>query len=300
MRIANAPCSWGVLEFESTVDAPAPEQMLDEMSATGYAGTELGDWGFLPTDPDALRGDLQARKLSLVGAFVPIALSNPRAHADGEALALRTAQLLRAAAEQAPPPPLVISDATVADAARTARAGRITPADGLPHHAWHIVVAAIERIARTVLERTSVPTVFHHHCATFVETADEIDTVMRLTSPDLVGLCVDTGHALYGGSDPVALVRRHRDRIRHVHFKDCSPEVASEARRAGWDYATAVRRGLFCELGRGAVDFHALIAELQDMAYDGWIVVEQDVLPSTGTPAESAARNRDFLRRAGL
>src|SRR4029450_170215 len=95
MRIANAPCSWGVLEFESTMPGPVPDAVLDEIGATGYDGTELGDWGFLPTDPEVLRRELSARRLSLVGAFVPVALSDASAQGIGEATAVQTARLLR-------------------------------------------------------------------------------------------------------------------------------------------------------------------------------------------------------------
>jgi inosose dehydratase len=184
--------------------------------------------------------------------------------------------------------------------ARTAKAGRITPADGLTQLEWRIVGAGAERIARAVCEATGLRTAFHHHAATYVETADEINALMRITSADLVGLCLDTGHATYGGANPVALVREYGRRIWHVHFKDCSPAVAIAARRQGWDYLTAVRHGVFCELGRGVVDFGAVTRELRTICYDGWIVVEQDVLPSMGTPAASARRNREFLETVGL
>jgi len=299
MRIANAPCSWGVLEFESNVAGPAPGAVLDEIGATGYDGTELGDWGFLPTEPRALRRELSPRRLSLVGAFVPVALSDASAHADGEATAVQTARLLREASGESSTL-IVLSDATAAVPARTAKAGRITPADGLGPDEWQIVGAGAERIARAVRDATGLRTAFHHHCATYVETPDEIAALMRITSPELLGLCVDTGHATYGGGDPLALLRDYSSRIWHVHFKDCSTTVAADARRGEWDYFAAVRNGLFCELGQGAVDFDAVIRELRTMAYDGWIVVEQDVLPSMGTPFASAHRNRQFLAALGL
>jgi inosose dehydratase len=98
----------------------------------------------------------------------------------------------------------------------------------------------------------------------------------------------------------VALLEKHAARVWHVHYKDCHPGVAAGARAAGWDYFTAVRRGIFCELGKGNVDFAALTATLRRAGYDGWIVVEQDVLPGMGTPAESARRNREYLRTLGL
>ena len=94
MKIANAPCSWGVLEFELQGKSPDYTQVLDEMHAIGYGGTELGDWGFMPTDPVQLRDELAARELTLLGAFVPVALAKGEAHAAGEASALQHARLL--------------------------------------------------------------------------------------------------------------------------------------------------------------------------------------------------------------
>jgi len=312
MRIANAPCSWGVLEFESTALAPSPAQVLDEIAATGYEGTDLGDWGFFSTDPRVLRAELDRRRLDLVGAFVDIALTNPSAHDAGAATAVRTARLLMETALEGPytteavgeiratRPMIVLSDKTAALAARTAKAGRITAADGLADSDWEIVATGAEHIARAVLDAAGVGTVFHHHCATVVETPEEIGELMRRTSRELLELCLDTGHATYGGGDPVALLDEYRDRIRLVHFKDCSPEIATRARAERCDYLTAIRHGLFCELGRGQVDFRGILERLRASHYGGWIVVEQDVLPSMGTPAASAARNRQFLRGLGL
>jgi inosose dehydratase len=298
MRIANAPCSWGVLEFESTALAPSADQVLDEIAASGYAGTELGDWGFLGTDARQLQLDLGRRHLGLAGAFVAIPLTSRSAHDAGEAAAVRTARLL--AATNAESPVIVLSDATAAVAERTAKAGRITAEDRLPDDAWEVVAAGTDRIARAVHDATGLRTVFHHHCATYVETPEEIDALMERTDPDLVGLCLDTGHATYGGGDPVDILSRHAARVRHVHFKDCSASIAGEARTGRWDYLQAIRRGLFCELGHGQVDFAALLTRLRTLGYNGWIVVEQDVLPSMGTPAASAQRNRHFLGRLGV
>jgi inosose dehydratase len=298
MRVANAPCSWGVLEFESTAAAPSAGQVLDEIAATGYAGTELGDWGFMPTDPRRLAGELEARHLALVGAFVDVALIDRAAHDAGEAIAVRTARLLADAG--ADRPVIVLSDATARVPARSAKAGRITSADGLTAAQWDVVAHGAERIARAVRDAANLRTVFHHHCATYVETADEIDALMQRTASELIGLCLDTGHATFGGGDAAALVDRYASRIRHVHFKDCSRSIADRARREEWDYVTAVRHGLFCELGQGQVDFSGVLDRLRASGYDGWIVVEQDVLPSMGTPAASAARNRQVLSGFGL
>jgi inosose dehydratase len=298
IRVANAPCSWGVLEFEGLGETAGCALVLEEIAATGYAGTELGDWGFMPTEPAALRAELSARRLALVGAFVPVRLADPQAHAPGVEVAVRVARLLAAAS--ADRPVIVLADENGTDARRTARAGRIEPPDSLEPAAWETFAAGADLVAREVRSATGLATVFHPHCAGSVEAPWEVDELMARTDPALLGLCLDAGHLTYGGGDPVAIFERYAPRVWHVHYKDCHPGVAAGARREGWDYFTAVRRGIFCELGRGGVDFGALTRRLRETGYDGWVVVEQDVLPGMGSPAESARRNREFLRGLGL
>jgi inosose dehydratase len=127
-----------------------------------------------------------------------------------------------------------------------------------------------------------------------------LDRLLELTDPDQLGLCLDTGHYRFGGGDPVEAVRKHAGRIWHVHFKDCEPTLAARSRELGWDYLESLRRGVFCELGRGEIDFSGVLAGLEQSGYDGWIVVEQDVLPGMGTPKDSARRNREYLASIGL
>ena len=298
IRVANAPCSWGVLEFEKGAAGAPAAQVLDEMAAAGYAGTELGEWGFLPTDPRALAADVQRRALSLVGAFVPIALAREEALDEGIERAVRTARLLAGAAGQTAV--IVLSDDNTAIEHRTVRAGRIRAEDGLSTEQWDRYAERAARVAVEVRAATGIRTVFHHHCAGWVETPQEIEALMSRTDPELLGLCLDTGHLMYAGGNPVDAIARYRDRIRHVHFKDCEPELARRARAEGWDYHTAIGRGIFCELGRGMVPFSSVLDALRVEYYAGWVVVEQDVLPGLGTPAASAHRNREYLRRLGL
>ena len=297
IRVANAPCSWGVLEFDLEGEAAGYAQVLDEMAQSGYEGTELGDWGFMPTDPGVLRQELENRHLAMLGAFVPVALADAEKHKAGLELALKTARLLAAVSETAF---IVLADDNGTDPVRTKNAGRIRPEQGLSEKQWMTFAAGAERIARSVLDETGLLTVFHHHCAGYIETPSEIDALLVRTDPSLIGLCFDTGHYTYGGGDTVEGLKKHADRIWHVHFKDCHPEIAAQARRQGWDYFEAVRQGVFCELGKGVVDFPTIKAELERRGYQRWIVVEQDVLPGMGTPIESAQRNREFLKRLGL
>ena len=309
IRIANAPCSWGALEFEGLKSEEIPYgQMLDELSDTGYAGTELGDLGYMPTEPGALRQELERRNLAMVGAFVPVALKNPDAHARGEAHALKVAQLLAGVMDSRggkPAPLVILADDNGTDPVRTQHAGHVTSQMGLSAAEWDTFARGAERIARTVRRETGLQMAFHHHCAGYVETPEEIARFLDMTDPDLLGLVFDTGHFLYGTGSNDGLrvedgLKRFGERIRHIHFKDCQPQVAQEARSAGWDYFTALRHGVFCELGKGNVPFAAVADWLRKHNYRGWIVVEQDILPGMGSPKASAQRNRDYLRTIGL
>ena len=268
------------------------------MSAAGYVGTELGDWGFMPTDPAALSAEVSRWSLALVGGFVPVRLADASAIDAGIERAVRTATLLAGAA--GPDAFVVLSDDNASDPIRTARAGRVRPEDGLRAGEWDGFADRAQRVARAVRDAAGLRTVFHHHCAGYVETPDEIDALMSRTDPALIGLCLDTGHLTFGGGDPLAAIRQYGGRMWHVHFKDCDATLAHAARAEGWDYHASVRRGIFCELDRGSVPFGAVLGELRQRGYAGWIVVEQDVLPGLGTPAASAARNRAFLRKLGV
>jgi inosose dehydratase len=298
LRVGNAPCSWGTLEFEEAKgEQIAFSRMLDELAETGYTGTELGDWGYMPTEPTVLRTELDKRGLVMLGAFVPVALKDPDAHEAGIVNAVKTARLLAAVASE-PKPYLVLADNNGSDFGRTLNAGRITAELGLTPDEWAVFADGANKVGRAVRAETGLRTVFHHHCAGYVETPDEISRLLDLTDPEAIGLVFDTGHFAYGAGhfDVLQGLHRYKDRILYVHLKDCSPAVAAQARRDGWDYFDALRHGVFCELGKGGVDFPAVLRWLNQTGYEGYVLVEQDVLPGMGAPSESARRNREYLR----
>jgi inosose dehydratase len=308
IRVANAPVSWGALEFEGFRQKPLPfNVVLDEIAGTGYAGTELGDWEFMPTDPAALREELDRRGLAMVGAFVPVRLRDPDALAPGIEHALRVARLLAAvepSGNEGGGPFIVVADDNATDPLRTEHAGRITPEMGLPDDEWAGYTSRAETVARAVREATGLRSVFHHHSAGWVETPAEIDRFLDATDDDLLGLVFDTGHFLFGlGEATLTIVEaldRWGERVWYVHFKDSDPDLARRSRQEQWNYFQALRAGIFSELGKGGVDFPAVVRWLNEHGYDGWAVVEQDVLPGMGTPKESARRNREYLRSLGL
>ena len=298
IKIANAPCSWGVLEFDLDGKAAGFEQVLDEISETGYEGSELGDWGFMPSVPAGLKAELDQRNLTMVGAFVPVFLKDRTKHEAGAVVAVRTAKLMADAGY--PGAFIVLADNNGSVPERTLNAGRVTSNLGLTPEEWQIFAEGANFVAGEVKAKTGLRTVFHHHCAGYVETPAEIDQLMALTDPTLVGLVLDMGHYRFGGGDPLLALIKHQSRIWHIHFKDCHPEIAANSRTEGWDYFKSVGNGVFCELGKGAVDFPAIVKELHNQNYEGWITVEQDVLPGMGNPKVCAQRNREYIKSLGL
>jgi len=304
IAFGNAPCSWGTIEGWGQ-GVPYP-QMLDELVASGYRGTELGDYGYFPTDPERLREELVRRGLTLLGAYEGVYLKDPAAVAEGRARVMRTARLLQHVADVGDPhwrPYLVLADEHSRDPLRFRHAGRITPELSLDPEGWTTFCTHAEQLAREVFEETGLSTVFHHHCAGYVEAPWEIEAFLERTDPRWINLLLDTGHYLYGtgsveGDEVVAALERYRERIRYVHFKDLDPIVATQARREGWNYKEAVAHGVFCQLGQGAIDFRAVLRALRKIGYSGWVTVEQDVLPGMGSPKESAEASLRYLEEA--
>jgi len=296
-RIANAPCSWGVIEGIDG-ERGGYVQVIDEMQQTGYVGTELGDWGFMPTDPVFLTQELGSHHLSLLASWVSVFLHDADRHQESADDAVRTAKLL--AAVGGGENLIVLGNDPYGDPLRTKHAGRITPDLAMSEEQRQIFARGANYVARRVMDEAGLRTVFHHHVGTWVETPDETRRLLDMTDPTVLGLCFDTGHWAFAGGDPVQGIHEFADRIWHVHFKDHEPNVARQSRELGWDGPTSVGHGVFCELGRGDVDFPGVVKALQNIGYGGWIVVEQDVLPGMGTPKESAHRNREYLKSIGL
>ena len=297
IQLGNAPCSWGIIE-NIEGDRGAYARVLDEMAETGFAGTELGDWGFMPTDPAKLSAELEQRNLKMLASWVSVSLADEANHAQNEADAVRTARLLAAVGGQ--DNFIVLGDSPYAHPMRNEFTGRITEEHGLTDTQWDIFAKGANQIAKSVMDETGLRTVMHHHTGTWIETPAETERLMAMTDPAILGLVFDTGHWLFGGGDPISGLKQFEDRIWHVHFKDVDAELMAQSRAEGWDGPTGVGKGIFCELGKGMIDFTAVLQTLRDLNYDGWIVVEQDVLPGMGSPKESAARNRAYLRSIGL
>ena len=297
--VGNAPVSWGVYE----ADRPNPPfaRVLDEIATAGYEGTELGPFGYLPTSPDALGAELKKRGLRLGSSFVPLPLEDASRRKKSVDSALAVGRLL---ASQGVVEVIVADDE---DPARKRIAGRV-PADGAAgwsERQWADAAATLNAVAGALRFELGMAVVVHHHAGTYVETPAEIDRLMADTDPEVVGLLLDTGHATYGGGDAVEIAGRHASRIRYVHLKDVSGPELAHVRTSEVDMDAAWKRGVFCPLGEGVVDFPRVISTLKEKGYSGWMIVEQDVVPDAQgrlvpEPATSARKSREYLKRLGL
>jgi inosose dehydratase len=293
IRLGNAPVSWGIYEFEEIEQKYPYKQVLDEIADAGYEGTDLGPWGFLPTDADKLKRQLKKRDLHLLSAYVPVKFADPDALAEAEAIALRTGQLLVALGAVA----IVLADDSGRVPELIQQAGKRAGTSFLSDAQWDVYAAGVNRVARKIYDELGLKVVFHHHCAGYVETAEETRKLMDRADPELVGLCLDTGHWQYAGGDALAAVKEYGERVRYLHLKDCDPEKRQQAIDQDLDYFGATALGVFCELGKGGVDFPRILNAMTAFNYDGWAVVEQDVLTDKlDEPLKSAKRNRKYLK----
>lgn len=297
ISLANAPVSWGIYEFEEIAPKYPFGRVMDEIRDTGYLGTELGPWGFYPTDPERLRAELAARNLRMLSAYVPVTFADASAIDQAEASALQTARLL--ASQDAVAVVLADNNGTVPELSQ--RAGKRAGQSALSPAEWDVYAAGVNRVARKIYDETGLKVVFHHHCGGYVETAEEVRHLMGRVDEALVGLCLDTGHWHFAGGDALDAVREYGTRVRYLHLKDCDPVKRRQAIEQDLNYFQSTGLGVFCELGQGDVDFETLISQVSALGYDGWAVVEQDVLvDDLDAPRASAERNRDYLRSIGL
>jgi inosose dehydratase len=290
-RLGCAPIVWNNEDLRGAFGRAVPfEQVLDEVSAAGFEATELGD-GF-PRDPLALRAALQSRGLQLTSAWCGLRLIDADPSADLE----NTRRLCDLLANVGAPFVNLAHQGTPARAAFSGRAGE-EDAPRLSDAEWDRLTERVTQcceIARTF----GLQALFHQHAGTWIETASEVEELLRRAPSPLLKLCWDVGHAIYGGIDPVQVVRKYPERIAYIHLKDVDAVVLESGRADQVDFREAIRRRVFTEVGSGCLDVPSLLQALRDIQYDGWLMVEQD--STRHTPLESARQSRAYLRSFGL
>jgi inosose dehydratase len=301
--VANAPVSYGAFELTVGIDPNVPDgiHVLDEVAGAGYAGIDLGPAGYLG-DGAQLAERLGSRRLGLAGAYLELPYSDPVALRDQLPMLDAILDVFDAASADliGPPPRPTLADA--GSESRRNQPGRAATdhSVGLDADAWSRFGNGLGSIVQRCRDRGYEPT-FHHETGTYVEAPWEIERVLELTD---IGLCLDTGHLLLGGGDPVAAARAWASRINHVHLKDARRSVFAGIVADGAPATAIWSRDAFPALGEGDLDADGVIAALGETGYRGWLVVEQDTLPTTrerfGRAAEDQRANRAFLARRGL
>lgn len=272
MRLASAPVTWGV--WERTVDrddlAP-PELLLEHVSSLGYRAIELGPAGYFGADDESVRRVLDAFGLELVGAFVALRLT------DGGGYEEDLQELARVLSILARWPEAVALLADAGTPERFAAAGqpselRRTALDGAAFD------RAADRLARAaeLCAGEEVTAALHPEVGSFIEAPGEVERFLERVDEQVLGVCLDTGHTLIGGGDPLELASAWSGRLRHVHLKDVSGPLLARLRAGAADVERAWEEGLFCPFGEGEVDLDGLLASPQLAAFAGWTVLEQD------------------------
>lgn len=292
VKIGSAPDSWGVW-FPSDPRQTPWQRYLDEVAAAGYEWTELGPYGYLPTDLPTLRGELEKRGLKVAASCVMHNLEEPAEWAEVERQTLGVGEALAALEGKF----LVLIDDTYTNLFT----GEAIAPKRLDESAWKRLIDTTHRVADIARDRFGLTLTFHPHAETHVEYEDQIETFLAQTDPQRVFLCFDTGHHAYRGGDAVAFMRRHHRRIPYLHLKSVDQEIQQRVQAENLPFATAVQRGAFCEPFHGAVDFLALRDVLQSIGYEGWATVEQDMYPAPfDQPLPIAKRTRQYLREIGI
>ncbi len=294
LSIGNAPCSWGV-EFADDPRNPDWQEVLDEAAAAGYGGLELGPIGYMPEDPAVLHKSLAERQLSLIGGVIFRPFHDPQKWDEVRGASRRTCEALSAHGAKH----LVLIDSIAASRAPTA--GRPDEAERMNDSEWRSFIDRIRSIARMGAEEYGLTVALHAHAAGFMEFEDELERALEEIDAALLSVCLDTGHCLYAGFEPVAFYRRHAPRVSYIHFKDVDPKVKARVVEERIGFYDACAQGLFCNLGQGAVDFEGMRDALAESGFNGWATVEQDCDPAGNTkPLEDARANLGYLRSIGL
>jgi inosose dehydratase len=280
-RVAGAPISWGVCEVPGWGHQLGPERVLGDMRDLGLGTTELGPVGFLGTEPPATAARLEAFGMQAVGGFLPVLLHEPSHDPMPEVDAFIDTCLATQAGV------VVLAAATGTDG--------YDERPSLDESGWTTMLANLDRISDHAAGR-GVIACLHPHVGTMVESGTETE---RVVDGSRIGLCVDTGHLLVGGGDPVAITAAHPDRVVHVHLKDVDSGLAKQVIDGRLTFGQAVKEGMFEPLGQGDVDIAAMVRTLEAHGYQGWYVLEQDLMledaPQGEGPSSNVRASLDYL-----
>jgi inosose dehydratase len=290
VRIGINPISWSNDDLPSLGGETPLETALSEGAEIGFQGFELG--GKFPSDPQKLKDKLADYGVACVSGWYSGRLAEGTLEDEIRNCAPHMTKLAKNGCK-------VVVYGEVAGSIQ----GQIdTPVNRRPRFAndaqWKAYAGRLDAFGAHLKETYGITLAYHHHMGAYVESPEDVDTLMRLTDPAKVGLLYDTGHAYFGGAaDPVVLLKKHLGRVVHVHCKDVRPQVISKARNEGWSFLNGVIAGTFTVPGDGVIDFDAVLSTLHGAGYEGWLVVEAEQDPAVAPSYQYAKKGYDTLRR---
>lgn len=305
IEIATAPCCWGVDDVANP-HLPPWELVLDEAAQAGYRGIELGPYGYIPLQAGRVTEALARRGLTMVAGTIfddLVAEANlPSLLRQTDEICALVTQLPQAPQEQGQhfaTPYLVVIDWGHDE--RDFAAGHADRAPRLAKAAWRGMMAHIEAIAELAWTRHGVRTVVHPHAGGYIEFADEILQTIADIPYETAGLCLDTGHLYYSGMDPLTWLREHADRLDYIHFKDIDLDVYRQVMGERIRFFDACGKGVMCPIGEGVIDYPAIHALLGEIAYHGYITIEQERDPRhVGGSLADVQQSLDYLKSVGF
>ncbi|MFF9030748.1 TIM barrel protein [Streptomyces iakyrus] len=290
--LGSAPDSWGVWFPEDEQQVPYT-RFLDELVLVGYEWLELGPYGYLPTDPQRLKGELDARGLKVSGGTAFGALHRPEAWDEMLAHVRRVAALTAAAGAHH----LVF----IPPMYRDEKTGAFTEPPELTAGQWAGFGRAADRLGRLLLEEYDVRLVVHPHADSHVQTQAEIERLLNESDGRYTNLCLDTGHVAYGGGDNLDLIRRFGERVGYVHIKQMDPEILAQVAAEDLSFGEAVGRGVCVSPPAGVPKPADVVAELARLDAELFVIVEQDLYPcAPEVPLPIAVSTREHLAGCGL
>ncbi|MGO1402974.1 MAG: sugar phosphate isomerase/epimerase family protein [Flaviflexus sp.] len=283
MKIAGAPISWGVCEVPGWGYQMSPERVLTEMKEIGLTATEFGPQGWLPIEAEERAKAVSEYDLEPVGAFFLAVMHDP----DFDPIPQVNKEL--DAFEVAGGSYLVLA----ADSGRDGYDDRPV----LDEKGWDTLFTNLTRIAEACAAR-GVTACIHPHWGTMVQNVDEVERVLDNST---VGLCLDTGHLACGGADVVALTKKYADRVSIVHAKDINKDMTDKLLPGDLVWGDGIKGGMFVPIGEGDIDFAAIVSALNDAGFDGYYVLEQDIMldeePAAGAgPIDNARKSYNALK----
>jgi inosose dehydratase len=287
-RVGIAPISWVNDDIPGLGDHYTQDQVLSEMASLGYIATEMGR--LFSQDPSSLKSKLEKYGIQLASKFIGVLFSDEKC-LEKE---LQSFQKWVKYLHEMGCKHVIVCEMGGSMHWDPRRSPEDKTIQKLTEKEWESLVKGLHRAAR-LCQSFDMKLVYHFHAGTVVENADEIDRLMELTDPNLVHLLYDTGHALYGGYDPLELLHKYEDRIEYVHLKDIRLNVLEQVRKENLDFRSAVLRGMFTVPGDGCIDFVPIFEKLIQIQYDGWIIVEAEQDPAVAHPYKYAKMAKDYI-----